>query len=269
MAITTDQSRFVFRGNAMPFGGRIVNIGGTPVSKPIEGPPSSAITVAGGRSYATGKPSSFNNIFKWGDTVAESVGLIRPADGHAVTTVTSMVKSFAATNAPITFEADVLKAVIVSDHPTRGQPSIKITEAVFGGSVGMFLNGKRIVVEVDDFTPKFGTLALFESQYRTNNAFYTRYNGRFRRSSTKAPLLGERLPRVGGYVSTSIVRSIQWNGKKINGHVLPLTGFGKIYFGELLMNENNRRLTIIRLAMGSHVNAESACAEADPNGSWD
>ena len=89
MAITTDQSRFVFRGNAMPFGGRIVNIGGTPVSKPIEGPPSSALTVAGGRSYATGKPSSFNNIFKWGDTVAESVGLIRPADRHAVTTVTS------------------------------------------------------------------------------------------------------------------------------------------------------------------------------------
>ncbi len=38
MAVTTDGSRFVFRGNAMPFGGRITDIGGTAVSKLIDGP---------------------------------------------------------------------------------------------------------------------------------------------------------------------------------------------------------------------------------------
>jgi hypothetical protein len=252
----------------MPFGGRITNIGGTAVSKLIEGPPTGALSVAGGRSQSSGAGSSFEGIFKWGTTNAECTGIIR-TDGHAETKVTSTLSSFSAKNDPILFETDLLKISMLSDHPTKGQPSIMPTEVVFGGTKGMFLNGKQIRVEIDDDLKSFPTLAQFESEYRTKQTFYTKYKSRFRRSATKAAIYGERLPRVGGYVSTSIVRSITWNGKKIDGHVLSLTGFGRIYFGELLMNENNRRLTMIRLVMGSSVKAEAACAEADPNGSWD
>lgn len=268
MAITTDASRFVFRGNAMPFGGRITDIGGTAVSKLIEGPPAGALTVTGGRSQASGAGSSFEGIFKWGTTIADCTGVIR-SDGHAETTVSSTMNSFSAKNDPILFEADVLKISMLSDHPTKGQPSIVPTAVTFGGPKGMFLNGKQIQVEVDDDLKSFPTLARFEAEYRTKQTFYTKYSRRFRRLTTKAPIFGERVPRVGGYVSTSIVRSITWNGKTIAGHVLSLTGFGRIYFGELLMNEYNRRLTMVRLVMGSSVKAEAACAEADPNGSWD
>ena len=268
MAVTADGSRFVFRGNAMPFGGRITDIAGTAVSKLIEGPPASALTVAGGRSQSSTAGSSFEGIFKWGATSAECTGVIQP-DGHAETKVTSVMNTFSAKNDPILFEVDLLKISMLSDHPKKGQPSIMPTEVIFGGSKGMFLNGKRIQVEVDDDLKSFPTLVNFETEYRTKQTFYTKYSRRCRRPTAKAPTFGERVPRVGGYVSTSIVRSITWNGKKIDGHVLSLTGFGRIYFGELLMNENNRRLTMIRLVMGSSVKSEAACAEADPNGSWD
>ena len=50
--------------------------------------------------------------------------------------------------------------------------------------------------------------------------------------------------------------------------MLKLTGFGTIYFGEVLMNANNRRLTMVRLEMGSALKAGVAYAEADPNGTW-
>ena len=52
------------------------------------------------------------------------------------------------------------------------------------------------------------------------------------------------------------------------GHILRLTGFGTIYFGEVLIKDDNRRLTMVRLEMGSAVRADVAYAEADPNGNW-
>jgi hypothetical protein len=65
------------------------------------------------------------------------------------------------------------------------------------------------------------------------------------------------------------VTGIKFGGRKIQGNVLTFEGFGSIYFGELLVNENNRRLTLLRLEMGSDVRASMAFAEVSSNGSWD
>ena len=50
--------------------------------------------------------------------------------------------------------------------------------------------------------------------------------------------------------------------------MLRFEGFGSIYFGEVIMNEYNRRFTLVRVEMGSDVEANVAFAEGDPNGSW-
>ena len=61
---------------------------------------------------------------------------------------------------------------------------------------------------------------------------------------------------------------IKWGSKKIRpGNFLEVTGFGKIYFGEVLINEYSRRFTLVRLAMGSNIQADVALAEGDSNGS--
>jgi hypothetical protein len=267
MATTADPARFIYRGNAMPLGGQISNVGGKPVSLLIPGPPTAALTVSGGFNRATGAGSRFENVFSWGATFAEVTGAVRE-DGHPVTTVTASVADVIAVNRPIQFEADLLKITLVSDHPRVGQPAIAPTEVVFGGRKGMFLDGKPVRVEWDNDLGKYPTFTAFEEQYRGSDKFFRKYRERMRRPRAKAGVWGERLPRIGGYVSTSIVRRIYWNEKKIEGHVLALEGFGRIYFGEVLMNENNRRLTMLRFAMGSDVGAQASCAEADPNGSW-
>ena len=71
-----------------------------------------------------------------------------------------------------------------------------------------------------------------------------------------------------GYVVTSIVKAIRWRKRSYEGNRLYLKGFGALYFGELLMNETNRRLTMVRFAMGSEMGALAAAGEADPNGEW-
>jgi hypothetical protein len=237
----TDKPRFIFHGNAIPFGGRMVSISGKPFLDPIPGPPSGSLPVVGGWNRAVSKGSSYRDTFSWGATLANSKGELR-ADGHFITTVTSSIADVHAKNDPFPFEAGRLSITIVSDHfKPDDEPSIAPTEIVFEG---LRLDGQPIELELDKDLIDYPT--------------FTGY-------CLKHPV-GRRTS--GGYIVTSFVRSIRWRNKKIKGNVLSLKGFGKIYFGEVLMNEYNRRVTLVRLAMGSTVEAEAAYAEADPNGTW-
>src|SRR6266849_6429765 len=95
----TDKPRFIFHGNAVPFGGRIVSISGKPFLQTVPGPPSGSLAVVGGLSRAASTGSSYRDIFKWGATLADSQGELR-ADGHYITTVTSSIADVQAKNAP-------------------------------------------------------------------------------------------------------------------------------------------------------------------------
>jgi hypothetical protein len=181
------------------------------------------------------------------------------------------VENVVANNAPIVFKAGLLRAEVVSNHPQSGQPSIAPKDLQFGGPGGMTLDGKPITVhlDLDDFQ-RYSTFEAFEKMYRTDAGFFKKYRDRFLRAKKGTPKFGEAIPRVsGGYVICSIVEGVEWNGTKSRGNVLTAEGFGSIYFGEVLMHEYNRRLTLVRLSMGSFVQAQAAFGEVDPNGSWE
>jgi hypothetical protein len=271
MPVDTASSQFVFRGTAVPIGGRIFTIGGKPINRSLPSPNASALTRVGGYSLSKSSGSSFQKVFTWGPCVAESIGEPRDGETH-VTQVTCSIERVSATNKPIVFTADRLKIVIDSIHPRRGQPSITPREITFGteDGPGMTLNGERITVvhDLKDFQ-LYPTFTMFDQEYRTNKKFFQKYRDRFLKRTSRACTFGQRLPRGGGgYVYGSIVREIKYAGKTIPGDVLTLEGFGSIYFGELIMDEDSRRLTLVRLMMGSDVRADSAHVEVDINGSW-
>lgn len=262
-------SRFVFRANAIPMSGRVLRIKDEPVSQNLQSPPGSSLSVVGGFCQATAPGSVFRDIFSWGQCVAQSQGELRGDRSHVTTLTTSIQKVFAA-NGPNVFTAGQLKLTLTSVHPATGQPTITPTEAVFGGESGMTLNKTKIelTTDLDDFR-KFGTLERFEKEFQSNEAVYKKYKDRFLTREGKGPAWKQPIPRVsGGYVVCSFVSSIKWGTKKYPGNVLRFEGFGSIYFGEVIMNEYNRRYTLVRLEMGSDVEAQVAFAEGDPNGSW-
>ena len=266
---TTEAPRFIFRGYAVPFGARVIAVGGKPAPRLLTSPPVSALSVVGGTSRGTSAGSTRDPAFKWGATLAESRGEVG-TNGTQLTTVTCSLSNISAKNDPIVFEADLLRLSLVSNHPTTGQPSIVPREIAFGGDKGIFLDGKQIRVEFEKDLEAFPTFAAFEKAYRTDETFFKKYQSRcIRPTNAKPAAFGERLPRVtGGYVATTFVRRINYAGKNINGNVLPLTGFGRIFFGEVLMHEYQRRITMVRLDMGSATEADAACVEIDSNGSW-
>ena len=78
-----------------------------------------------------------------------------------------------------------------------------------------------------------------------------------------------------GYGTTyaTVVRSIKWTGNPYPGatidqHVVTVPDFGKIFFGEILITDLSRRLTMLRLELGSPIGGSLCCAEVETNGSW-
>jgi hypothetical protein len=234
----------------------------------LQSPPASALSVVGGHCDAASPGSVFRNIFSWGPSVAQSQGDERP-DGSRLITITSSIQNVQAVN-PLpngksyVFKADLLKLNLVTTYPTQGQPSI-VPTTTFGR---MLLNDKEITLssDIQDFC-EMPRLQDFDSAFQNKTSVYNKYKGRFLSSTGKPPEFHQPIPRVSnGYVLCSFVNAVKWNGQTYPGNALPLTGFGTIYFGEVVMNEYSRRLTLVRLAMGSTVQADVAMADGDSNG---
>jgi len=268
MANHPHDRRFIFHGNATPFGARIVSIDGKPFFAVVEGPPCTSLTVVGGhhRAQSAGgryDAGPYKDTFKWGTTFAESKGE-ELDNGHHVTTVTACIEEVSAKNGSIVFSARKLCLSTKADHGPDGQPEIVFTDITVQG---LELDGKPVELEIDDDFSKFPTFAQFEREYRKNENFFKKYQTRLTHGT--GGKFGEKLPRTtSGHAGVSFVNSIRWNGKKIKGSVLTLKGFGKIHFGEVLMKDNNRRGTLVRLAMGSGTGGQAGAAAVDPNGSW-
>jgi len=70
------------------------------------------------------------------------------------------------------------------------------------------------------------------------------------------------------------VESIKWGGTppdaraKITDHTVYVPGFGKLVFGELLISDVERRMTLLRLELGSPEGGDVACGEVQSNGIW-
>jgi hypothetical protein len=89
-------------------------------------------------------------------------------------------------------------------------------------------------------------------------------------------LLGKhQIPQAKGTIFGTIVTGLEWEGQRpdrpteIKGNQLVIEGIGTIYFGEIFIEENLRRLTLVRFQLGSPHGGEGSAVEAVANGgSW-
>jgi len=78
-------------------------------------------------------------------------------------------------------------------------------------------------------------------------------------------------PEANGLVKCTIVRNISWDGAphptaQIHGHVVVVPNFGKIYFGEMFVSVDTRRLTLVRCQLGSDDGGEVSAGDGQTNG---
>jgi hypothetical protein len=75
------------------------------------------------------------------------------------------------------------------------------------------------------------------------------------------------------YVHATIVRRVRWDGdpfpgSQIDQNLVVVPGVGRLYFGELLITATSRRLTMIRMELGSPAGGFVACATIENDGGW-
>jgi hypothetical protein len=276
--------RFIFRGNAAAIGGRIVR----PSDVVLESGVASSLTVAGGRSSARASATRFGDWVSFAAAATSAEGLFDDVKQHIERTYHRVQEDALTTSTHVT--ADVagltiegqprltvkrLHGAIASRSPMgSGEPAIAVGNetAIDGVEIG----GHGLIVQL--------AVPLFQQYDTRSKLLVAADDPRFVKESgdclfmktsvggTPAPPQG-RLVHSCGTTYATVVKSIRWAaepypGATIDHHSVTVPDFGTMFFGELLVTDLSRRLTMLRLELGSPVGGDVACAEVESNGTW-
>jgi hypothetical protein len=295
--------RFIFHGHAAALGGRIVRRGEGKDARMVKDGfidvPGSALTVAGGRSTVSIRPDSLKGDaaevvkFDAARTFAEGVfddlkshyevtlGTREVADLTTTTRVSATVEGLKVGTA-IRLTVDRLHAGLIARSAAgSGETPVEIDEATGLDNVRVVDAAGRtynLVIELDK-TP-FTQFSTYSSlMTAANDAKFVRKFGQmlFMREPVEGlaapPPTGRLLRSEGGQVYGTIVKKIRWRGQafpdsEIAGNMVRLPGWGRAYFGEILLNHGSRRLTMIRGKLGSLDGGDFGGGDVQDNGSW-
>jgi hypothetical protein len=277
--------RFIFSGNAAAFGGRIIR----PKDVSLEAPAGSSLPVTGGRSVAQIPATAFEDFFAIESASTLAEGLFDDADRLRELTYHKVQEDTLTTSTHVS--ADVtglvvgskprltvkhLRAELNAKSPrASGQAAIRVGDGTTLD--GITIDAYRLVVELN--------LAPFQ-RFDTYAKLLTAVDDpAFVKESADALFLRTRVdgqlppPRTGRLIDSSstiyatIVKSIAWDGEpfpdsRIDHNMVIVPGLGRLYFGELLISATWRRLTMLRMSLGSPMGGFAAAADVESNGSW-
>jgi hypothetical protein len=277
--------RFIFRATAAAFGGRIVR----PKDIVLEAPGASSLTVTGGRSVARIPRTAFEDFFsvESASTFAEGrfddVGQLIEKTHHrvqedslrATTTVNSDVVGLAIGRKP-RLTVGHLHASLTARSPLgSGEPAIQIGKDTVLEKIAV--NGHSLIVELD-LTPFQRCDTHAKLLAAADDHAFVRESGRALFMLTAqhghpAPGAGRLLESFPGTLYTTIVKSITWAsepfpGAHIESNMVTIPEFGRLFFGELLISRYDRRLTMVRAALGSDSGGDASAGDVQDNGSW-
>jgi len=274
--------RFVFRGNASVIGGRIVR----PKDQIIDSSTASSLTVAGGRSRSQAKATRFGDWVSFGSASTSAEGLFddvkqqievsfgRVAEGTLTTStnVDADVTSLSVGDKPKLTIKHVHAQLMSKSPAASGEPAIGVgNDTVIDGaavdSFGLIVTLAIPLFQRYDTQSKLLTAADDPQFVKRSGGHLLMKPGRGKGAPAATTL--QTYPTV----YATIVKSIKWAGDPYPGatieqHVVTVPDFGKIFFGELLITGQSRRLTMVRLELGSPIGGYVACAEVENNGSW-
>jgi hypothetical protein len=268
--------RFIFRGNAAAFGGRFVR----PDDIFLE-TPGSCLPVVGGRSVSTFKgPSdrykgylSFDSATTFAEgkfddlkkAIALTHGRVREETLVTSTVVRAEINGLTlGTERRLTVGRAV--AELRSTSPSRFplEPSIPVGDVAID-SLAIDGYKLRVVFDANVFV-EHDTYAKV-ARMVTKASFARKYGAQFFAGRT-GTIKKRKL------IHATLATRLEWEGEKdpraeiAANNLLIVENFGKIFFGEVLIGEGARRLTLMRFELGSDGGGGAGGPDVDTNGSW-
>lgn len=269
--------RFVFRGNAAAFGGRFVR----PDDVFLEMPGASALPVVGGRSVSTftGPADRFKGYLSFESASTFAEGKFDDVKKAIALTHGKVLEDTLVTSTRVRAEIKGLTvgtekrltvgrmvAELRSTSPRRpvDEPTIRVGEVAIEG---LAIDGYRLrvtfgcdpFIEHDTYAKllRMVTKASFAKQYGAQ--FFAGRGGSIKKRKRIHATLATRL---------------EWEGEKnpraeiVSNNLIVVKDFGKIFIGEILISAGERRLTGMRLELGSDGGGQAGGPDVDTNGSF-
>ena len=265
------ESRFIYRGNAVGLGGRITRI--DPKSDlniliPVLG--ASSLPVVGGRSASKAVKCAIPLRKGSAQNLASAASVATFAESDVERRGQPFVTRVAADVRTVRIADSISIARVRMNLTSKHLPNEKLPRIGLGDSEISGLKLGRFPVDVQLDLKTFESCDTKQSLAET----YAR-NASFRRRKAKrfnTSLESEGIQEyTGGYYVCSIVESITGklpDGAFIdeNGYTIVWPGVGRIVLGEILISENSRRLTMVRVQLGSPMEGYACVGEGDVNG---
>jgi hypothetical protein len=269
--------RFVFRGNASAFGGRYVR----PEDVFLEMPGASSLGVVGGRSVSTftGPAEKYKDELSFDSATTFAEGKFDDLKKAIALTHGKVREETLVTSTRVRAEINGLTvgkekrltvgrmvAELLSTSPTgrATEPPIPVGEVAIDG---LAIDGYRlrVVFEPGPFN-EHDTYAKV-ARMVTKASFAKKYGAQF--FAGRAGAIKKR-PQM----HATLVARLEWEGEKdpradiVANNVVVVEDFGKIFFGEILISEGSRRLTLMRLELGSNGGGMAGGPDVDINGGY-
>jgi hypothetical protein len=244
---------------------------------PVQG--SSSLPVTGGLSESAVQAGQLDKWVSFDGITTSAAGDYVDAEAGVATTRGDIAFDAAPTETKVM--ADVRGLVILGRvHVARASVGLISRSAVAGQQPVIRLEGNRLEgVRIDDSPLKITLAEDFFQECDTHAKLAKKHSAglapKHARLFVPATEAGDALtvfPDAQTMVKCTIVEEIAWEGAPhptatIHGNVVRVPNFGKIYFGELFISGEARRLTMVRFQLGSEDGGEVTAGEGETNGS--
>jgi hypothetical protein len=196
--------------------------------------------------------------------VATTTGEMAFADAPTITSTACTVKGLAVLN-----RAKVAHAAVgIVSHSAVGndEPLINLGNNVLDG---VEIDGCKLKVTLaEDFFKTNNTLKKLRDAF--NAGLDPKYQGLFLTLDGSEPP-PTKFPEANGTVKCTVVQKLEWDGPAhqtatIHNHVVAVPDFGNIYFGEMFVKADARRLTMVRFQLGCPDGGDVVAADSENNG---
>ncbi len=263
---------FFYHAHGVALGGTIVR----PFNKQIPAQAGASLQITGGVGVSRAERFRFEGIVSFEAACTEVSGSQSTQDGSYNTVVTTTVEGV---NIMDVLTADKVVARISTQHPANGdEPKVIPLGSEF---VNLRIGGHPTDVELDvSLFCELDTFQGFKERFEKDDQFRQIARKRFlwgELDKDVPQFLQERykwhrqqpgLPESKGIVQCSLVKEIKCTCPDLKryGHVLLLPQVGKIHLAEILLTRHSRRLTMLRLELGSPVEGTLTLGSGEGNG---
>lgn len=269
--------RFIYRANALALGGRV----GQPDPSILPSQASVVLSIDGGGGQAESGPFRYGRLISFERAHAQVLGSRPRTDGPYETLSQVTIEGL---NVQEMVTADRIVSRLVSQHTGTSGSEPRIIP------LGSTFDNLRIAgrpVRYDDLTALFtehATLSGVSKAWTEDERFQKIARACFWWGGCPEVLAGDvpeelrereawnaknssgRLPLSHGTAQAAIVANVRVEGLTSYANCVIVPGFGRVYLGELLIQDDSRRLTMLRLDLGSPVEGTITVDSSETNG---